>query len=66
MALKTSRDSTNVYQSAIVCNVMLSIRRYSSARLPIIRTSCDEANAEGLEGAQPALSSAALWVLAST
>jgi hypothetical protein len=54
MSAKAARDSANGYQNVTVCNVTQ----------PTIRTSCDDANAEGLDGTQPALSSAALRILA--
>jgi len=49
MSVETAGDSANGYHSAT---------------LPTIRTSCGAANAEGLDGTQPALRSAALRVLA--
>ena len=60
MSVKTARHNANGHQNATVCDVTLPTRR-----LPTIRASCDAANAEGRDGTQPALSSAALWVLAS-
>jgi len=60
MSVKTAGGSANGYHNATVCNVTLPTRRART-----IRTSCDDANADGLDGTQPVLTSAALSVLAS-